>query len=63
MVAGPSVINLLALPGLKIKQERVLHLEQYFEQHRPLPSQAKVSNQVEVVDVLDRKTGSQYIFR
>ncbi|CAG7825754.1 unnamed protein product, partial [Allacma fusca] len=25
--------------------------------------QAKVSNQVEVVDVLDRKTGSQYIFR
>lgn len=60
-VIVPSVCNTLAHPGfwlnrpdLKIDWMKVLHAEQSFRQHRPLPPKGKVTGKYEIKSVEDK---------
>jgi acyl dehydratase len=64
LVANPLMANVLGYPGFWMKREdtgvdwtHVLHGEQYFELHRPLPSAATLIGRTRVVGVNDRGAG------
>lgn len=61
LVANPLMANVLAYPGFWMKAEdtgvdwhRLLHGEQYFELHRPLPVSARLVGRTRVVGINDR---------
>jgi len=64
LVANPLMANVLAYPGFWMKApetgvdwHRLLHGEQYFELHRPLPVSARLIGRTRVVGINDRGPG------
>ena len=61
LIANPLMANVLAYPGFWMKApetgvdwHRLLHGEQYFELHRPLPASARLVGRTRVVGINDR---------
>ena len=64
LLANPLMANVIGYPGFWMKSadtgvdwKRVLHGEQYFELHRPLPVDATLIGRTKVIGITDRGEG------
>ncbi|CAG7826358.1 unnamed protein product [Allacma fusca] len=63
LAGNDPLFKVMQVPGLNIDPTKILHGEQYLELHRPLPPAAKVQLGCQVIDVLDKGSGSVYILQ
>jgi len=55
------IMNITGAPGLEIDPTQILHGEQYLELYKPIPTKAKLTHEMKVVDVLDKGSGAAIV--